>query len=190
MIFIVDTNLLFSATTKPTASHDAKTCRAILECILANRHKIGMSTPLKDEYKEHCSKYSKTWYTIMRQHGCIEVHRTITDQELRDELFQMVSKIFQQNHLDSIWGHIEKDVHLFELAFLCNRLIISNECNCRNRIRRIAIPNKQHLIIVRLQEIFWIRPCECACNNFELLQWMKNGARISEIPNECILIPA
>jgi len=186
MIFVVDTNIVTSASDCSEADEAIK-CRDLLECIfLNNSHKIGISTELKNEYEKHWSSYSRKWYTSMMRHARVERHNEILNRELRDIIRRFLSQIFQREHIPDIWTNVEKDIHLLELAIVCDKIIISNENYTRDRLKRLS--RKSHKDLNNLKLIFWLRPSECQCETFNLIQWIRETDCVDKIPKSHLLL--
>lgn len=185
MIVIVDANILASASERPNI-FEAQRSRTILDSIFNNSfHTIGLSNPLLLEYHENWSSYGKSWYFRMKKRGRIEDKKDVTNMTIRKGIIKLASRIFSPSST-KILEEVEKDIHLLELALQCDNFIISDENNARDRIKSLS--GIDHKAIADLKVIIWVRPCECACEEFDLVKWIRENGQIRTIPDKHYLI--
>jgi len=159
---VVDANIARSAGGKETLHPEGAQSRDFLQKIRDEQHIVLICKELKEEYQKHGSVFFMHWQVAMARRGLRkeceieeEKERTILFENLTHDEFVIASKV----------------LFLFKLSLQGDRIIISKEYRCVDKIVKV---------INYLPDFFDIMWVNLTGNFNEKLIWLKNGCRLDD----------
>ncbi|MGB9177148.1 MAG: hypothetical protein WCB46_10485, partial [Methanoregula sp.] len=147
---------------------------------------IAVSTPILTEYRSIRNKYGKIWLSIMVRKKRVHRIDEVEDAALRYYLDECTRGHCPISQCQNFFQKIEEDIHLLETALKSNNLIISNERNCRDKIREVVTDCALNEQFQKLCGLVWIRPIE-NCDIIDVFVLINDG-HITELHQNFKLI--
>jgi hypothetical protein len=160
MEVVIDSCVISSANDQKPYDIHSSNSRQVLNVILENKHIIAVSAPILTEYGCIQTRYGIIWLAIMRRKKRMRRIDNVADDNLRDYLRKCTKEKYHVSQYQNIFRKIEEDIHLLETALKSQHLIISNEKNCRDKIRVVVANNASSKQLEKLRKLVWIRPIE------------------------------
>jgi N12 class adenine-specific DNA methylase len=117
-----------------------KPLRDFLSGVLSICHQVIVSPKIKDEWKQHRSKYFTHWRTSMCSRKKIKDENAPEDPDFRNN----VESISDQKKKEAM----KKDIHLIEAALAADRVIVSLDDEAKKHFHEF----------LSKQKIKWINP--------------------------------
>lgn len=160
---VVDTNVAFSASASVHPTSEA--CRAVLETMLDQQHRVVLSATQYQEWQKHQSGFAKIWLATMLRKKLFVVLRPEPDGGLH-------ARIHQLPCTTNVKAEMLKDVHLLENALATDHAVVSQETN----VLALFTLHAQPLQIPR--PVAWVNPVE---NKATCVSWLKAGAVVKKV---------
>ena len=155
---VIDADVVRSAgeSEKPISS----ACRTFLAAVLNVGHHVVMTQAIREEWRHHMSKYSRTWRRQMlgrRRVVSIEGER---DEHLRARIDGVVTR--------SQKVVVAKDIHLIEAAIATDQRVTSRDKCARKAFGDAAA------VVRELRQVVWVDPTQ---DDEKPIDWLRNGAQ-------------
>lgn len=142
---------------EPPASVSIR-ARAFLEDMREFDHKLGLTTQLEREWKDHAGRFALRWWRTMRVKRHVVFVATHHQTASRRRTLQTSNSANKK-------AAMEKDWHLIEAALCADRTVASSDATVRRLFARAA------LAIAQLQPIVWVNP-----STEDLTAWLQADA--------------
>ncbi len=121
-LVVVDASVVRAAgeTEHPVSS----ACRDSLEAIRKICHRAVVTSPIREEWRRHMSKFSRKWYRAMAARRKLPTNINPSALKLRWDAYS-----------DSARAAIEKDAGLLEAALEADKVIITLDVSLREALR-------------------------------------------------------
>jgi hypothetical protein len=139
ILLVIDASVMQAA--GETAHPVSSTCRDALLAILEICHKVATTEKIRDEWKEHMSRFSRKWLHSMA------AHRKYPHDVNPDKIVLDTTGL-----PDEDCAAIEKDLHLIEAAFSADRIIVTRD----DALRAALAKTRKGVHVVK--SIRWINP--------------------------------
>jgi hypothetical protein len=156
---VIDTTVTSAAGGDAATDPISVSCREFLKAVLTICHKFVVTPAIREEWREHRSRFSSTWLTSMDARK--KVLRV--DAAENEAIQERIDRLSQGNAKAAML----KDMHLVAAARATDGLIVSMDEEVRELFGGIS----QH--IGELRELIWVNPC---AEGDQALQWLKDGA--------------
>jgi hypothetical protein len=156
---VIDATVAMSAGT--TEAPQSRNCRAVLDAVRDIGHQVVMSDGIREEWKRHASRYSRTWQVSMEARKRILRLEVEENANLRENIRRYASSNIGRDAM-------LKDCHLIEAAAATDRTVISSDAKARAWFAMIAGR------ISLCRRIVWVDPNRAEENPIE---WIKGGAQ-------------
>ena len=157
---VVDTDIASSASGELVHDTRPKQCRDFLIAITDNKHSVVMTEAIREEWRKHQSKFTRTWLMSMYARRLVSYLEAPTDTELRQKVELVAAS--QKKRAAKL-----KDVHLIEAALQAHKIVTSLDETVRQCFHEAAST------VVILQHITWVNPCKA---EETAIEWLEHGA--------------
>jgi hypothetical protein len=140
----------------------ARSCRLFLEEMMQQKMLVAETRELCAEWKNHSSNYFRKWRVNMYGRRLQKTLHDVRDEDFRNAIDKLV---IPESKLDAL----QKDVHLFEAAFVSDECIISLDEEMREISREVTVA------INRLKNILWLNPTK---SEETPIEWLQQGAHL------------
>lgn len=156
---VIDASIARAAglTEHPTS----KRCRVFLETVMEVRHRLVLTPPIREEWRNHQSRFSRTWRVQMESRNLVERTDVADYQRLKGKVEKAISE-------KPIWKIVEKDWLLIEAALETDKTICSKDDKVRHHYQTVAQQ------VGQLRRIVWANPNQPDEGTSE---WLRDGAK-------------
>lgn len=158
-MFVVDTDVLITASGAKSLDPRSVDCLGFLNSILEICHSVVVSGELEQEWDDHPSRWSNRWRAEMEDSRKISRPEISRDAELRQAIKAIAGTT-------GVTSRLEKDAHLVEACRQADMLIASNDNRARRGFARCASD------VNWLGDVVWVNPA----TDSDLVAWLKRGA--------------
>ena len=158
---VIDASVARSAGGEEATFPTSKHCRDFLKAVLAICHRIVMTPRGNQEWREHASKFTRTWRTAMVSRKKVDHTNPAVSHELRDRIERVIASEKDREA-------ILKDFHLIEAALMTDRTVISLD----EEARRLFVAASRNL--GGLRNVMWVNPDK---PQERPVPWLENGAK-------------
>lgn len=155
---IIDADVLCAAS--DDASSPGTTMAQVLKAVLDICHRGGVTRQLADEWREHSSRYARSWQIAMAG-----ARKRVP---LRPRSTRLRKRVLDAEPSDDVRRIMEKDWHLVEAALAADHVILSRERHARVHYVRAAEREAE------LRSLIWINVRNC--DQDALLAWLEGRA--------------
>jgi hypothetical protein len=124
--YVIDASIAGGAG-KPTTQRSLN-CMALLDRILKGGHFFVLNQVLRSEWKDHASKFARSWLRQMHGRKRLRVVKVLAHSALRKALAKAAIN-------EAEMAGIEKDLHLLELALAHDKLLVTLEVRLPNYLK-------------------------------------------------------
>ena len=160
-VLVIDACVARAAGGKDTTHDTAKACRDCLTCILEICHHAALSSPLKEEWTHHQSRFARLWRKQMVDRRKLHFPPHKEDTRLREQIDELLTS-------DKECNAARKDVILVELANTEGKVVLSCDDEARAIFSQLAEK------VPALHSVAWINPAEK-----DLTTWLQQGAKVN-----------
>ena len=159
-VIVVDCSVAHAAgpegATHPTSRH----CRDFLIVFRKSCHRLGWSSAVAEEWKQHRSGFARKWLVSMFAHKLVESISATEDSALRPALIKSSTVKKSQDAM-------LKDAHLLEAAICSDNRVASLDETVRTLFATAALTFKP------IQGIAWVNPDG---EHDSVFEWLTTGA--------------
>jgi hypothetical protein len=155
---VIDTDIARSA--GEALEKRSKCCRELLNEILNTGHRVVSTEAIREEWRKHQSKFTRTWLVSMIARKRVCWIEAPSDEELR-------AKVAVSTVSESEQKAMLKDVHLVEAACKADKIVFSMDERVRKCFHEAALD------IDVLKLIVWVNPSR---EEETPLAWLRDGA--------------
>ncbi len=160
-VLVVDASVVRAAGSLEAIEPVPAICRDLLQTILEVCHRACISDELREEWRRHLSRFSRTWLRSMYARRKIITVPTEPDAGLEENFLQV--RGLSENEQQALI----KDMHLVKAAIAYDKIIMSLDDRTHRILRKIADQNPG------LVDLSWINPT----TNFKLTkEWLHETA--------------
>jgi hypothetical protein len=152
-VLVIDASVARAAGTSENPISSAT--RRFLDSVLEVCHRMALTTPIREEWRRHQSKFAKRWRLAMYARKKIVVLQEVEDHALE-------ARILDTGHTDEQRQAMLKDIPLIMAALQADYIVVSRDENARTLFQ-----------MEELNAITWVNPV------FEpdrVREWLEQGA--------------
>ncbi len=161
---VIDTSVARASGRESAVDPTATSCRDFLQTVLNVCHQMVFSREIREEWKEHWSRFTRKWRVQMEARKKVVRCPDTEDKTFRD-------KIRASSCSDADCEAMLKDVFLIEAALATDSTVASLEKVARGLFATASKDVKE------LRNIVWVNP---SLPEEESLQWLEDGAKPEE----------
>jgi hypothetical protein len=139
----------------------SKACRDCLSEVMSICHSVVMSKDVSVEWKRHRSNFAFTWQASMMARKKLIPINPGCKAELR-------TKVVESGLCDRDIEAVLKDLHLVEVAFEADHIVISRDEEARRLLQSLSAK------ISVLRSLIWVNPER---SEDQVLEWLREGAK-------------
>ena len=152
-VLVIDASVARAAGTSENPTSGAT--RRFLDSVLEVCHRMALTTPIREEWRRHQSKFTKRWRLAMYARKKIVVLQESADPSL-------TARILDTGHNDEDRRAMLKDIPLIVAALQADRIVVSRDDNARVLFQ-----------VRELNAITWVNPVD---EPERVREWLEQGA--------------